>query len=234
MGLFADILGTTRAFFRIGFTGPRLKSSGTNLLIRNSGDSADAEVTTSKLNNSGNTVSINSDAAGAGADWRLDLSKNTAATAHLEVQFPPAKGTDGYLLRQKAGTAGGVLELELVAPGSQSTASLLAETTNLAFGSSSPVTMYTQSATAVIDKIQIVVDTAFDGTPSASVGIVGNTSKYASATDIDLTAAAETVFEIHPGKPAPGSTENLIITYSAGGASAGAARFLVYYADAPV
>lgn len=232
MSLWTDLLGTTRAYFRIGLAGPRLKNDSGDLAVRNAADSADAALTTSFLKNSGDSIEINSDAANTGTDRKLTISRNPAASAALEIQAPPAKGTDGYLLRQKAGTAAGVLELELVAPTS-SNMNEAVDTTSLAFGSTSPVAMFSQSATAVIDKIQIIIDTAFNGTPSLSIGITGSTSKYAAATDIDLTAAAETVFEIHPGKPAPGSPEALIATYSAGSASAGAARIIVYYADAP-
>lgn len=232
MSLWTDLLGTTRAYFRIGLTGPRLKNDSGDLAVRNAADSADAALTTSLLKNSGDSIEINSDAANTGTDRKLTLSKNPAASAALEIQFPPAKGPDGYLLRQKAGTAAGVMEFELVAPSSTSMNEAV-DTTSLAFGSTSPVAMFSQSATAVIDKIQIIIDTAFNGTPSLSIGIAGSTSKYAAATDIDLTAAAGTVFEVHPGLPAPGAPESLIATYSAGSASAGAARIIVYYADAP-
>jgi hypothetical protein len=50
-----------------------------------------------------------------------------------------------------------------------------------------------------------------------------------SATDIDLTALAGTVFKVHPGLPAAG-IEALIATYAASGASVGAARILVHFA----
>lgn len=230
--MFTDLLGTTRAFFRIGLTGPRLKNTGGNLSVRNAGDTADAELTTSLLHNSGDSIEINSDAAGTGADRKLTLRKNSAASADVTIDFPAAKGTDGYLLRQKAGTAPGVIELELVAPTSTAMNEAV-DTATLAFGATSPVALFTQAATAVIDKVQVVIDTPFNGTPSVSIGIAGTTSKYVSATDIDLTAAAGTVFEIHPGLPAPGAAEALIATYSAGGASAGSARVIVYYADAP-
>ena len=62
-----------------------------------------------------------------------------------------------------------------------------------------------------------------------SIGISGTTSKYMGSTQVDLTAAAATVFEVEPGLAAVGATENLIATYSAGSASAGAARILVDY-----
>lgn len=232
MSLWTDLIGTTRSFFRIGFTGPRLKQSGTNLLVRNSADTADADATVATLRNSSDSLEINSDAADAGADRKLTLRKNPAATAALVVDFPPAKGTDGYVLRQKPGTAADVLELELVPPTSGGM-SLLVDTTSLGFGSTSPVTMFELSETAVIDKIQVAIDVTFDGTPSLSVGIAGQVSKYASATDIDLTATAPVVFEVHPGLPAPGAIEDLIATYAAGGATVGSARIIVYYADAP-
>ncbi len=232
MSIWTDLIGTTRSFFRIGKTGPRLKDNSGSLQVRNPGDTADADATAAILHASGDYIEINSDATDTGTDRKLTLRKNTAASAGLTIDFPPTKGTDGYLLRQKASTPAGVLELELVAPTSTSMNEAV-DTTSLAFGSASPVTMLTISATAVIDKIQIVVDTTFDGTPSASIGIVGNASKYVAATDIDLTQLAATVFEIHPGLPAPGSSENLIITYAAGGASVGAARVIVYYADSP-
>lgn len=222
--IWQDLLGTTKAFFRIGFTGPRLKNSGGNLLIRNPGDSADAEATMAKLNVSGNAVDINSDAAGAGADWKYTLQRpSTGMTAAVTLTFPPTDGSPGQAL---VTDGSGVLTFEDAA----STASSdKVDTTDLAFGDSSPVAMFTLPANAVIEKIQVIIDETFDGTPSASVGISGTVSKYLAAGDIDLTQPAGTVFETHPGVEAPVGTEALIITYADGGATAGAARFLVFY-----
>lgn len=223
--IWQDLLGTTKAFFRIGFTGPRLKNSSGNLLIRNAGDSADVEATMLKLNVSGNVLDINSDAAGSGADWKYTLQRpSSGMSAAVVLTFPPNDGSPGQAL---VSDGNGVLTFEDAA----STASSdKVDTTSLAFGDSSPVAMFTLPANAVIEKIQVVIDTAFDGTPSASVGISGTVSKYLASTDIDLTMAAGTVFEVHPGVAAPGGTEALIITYADGGATAGAARFLVFYA----
>jgi hypothetical protein len=226
MSLFSDLLGTTKNFFKLGLTGVRLKNSGGNLIVRNNGDSADAEITTSQLNNSGDGIVINSDAAGSGNDWLFNFQRNPVQTADLTLQVPPAKGTDGHVLRQKAGTASGVLELELAAAGTTSQCESV-DTTSLAFGSSSPVTMFTLPAGAIVTKVQCVIDTAFDDSPTASVGVSGTASKYMSTGDLDLTAAAGTVFEVTPGLAA--AADALIITYSAGSSSVGAARFLVYY-----
>jgi hypothetical protein len=223
--IWQDLIGTTKAFIRIGFTGPRLKNSSGNLLVRNAGDSADVELTALKLNVSGNVVDINSDAAGSGADWKYTLQRPSSGMgAAVVLTLPPTDGSPGQAI---VTDGDGNLTFEDAA----STASSdKADTTTLAFDSTSPVAMFTLPANAVIEKIQVIIDTAFDGAPTASVGISGTVSKYLASTDIDLTQAATTVFEIHPGVTAPGGTEALIITYAAGGATAGSARFLVFYA----
>lgn len=227
MSWVSDLIATSAAYFKIGLSGVRLKNSSGNLLVRNPGDSADADATVATLHNSADSLEINSDAADSGTDRKLTLSKNPSASAALIVQFPPAKGTDNHVLRQKAGTSAGVMELELVAAGSTQACDTV-DTTSLAFGSSSPVTMFTLPANAVVTKVQIIVDTAFDGTaPSVSIGVSGTTSKYFPATAVDLKTTG--VYEYHPGLTADGSTNDLIATYSADGSAAGAARMLVYY-----
>jgi hypothetical protein len=227
MSLFSDLFGTLNSYFKIGLAGVRLKNSSGNLLVRNNGDSADAEITASKANISGDSIVVNSDAAGSGNDWLLTLQRNAAQTAALTVVTPPAKGTDGHVLRQKSGTAGGVLELELVAAGSTTQCDTV-DTTSLAFGDSSPVAMFSMPADAVVDFVDLIVDTAFNGTaPTASIGVSGTTSKYMASTQNDLKTAG--VYRVHPGLPANGSSESLIVTYAADSSSAGAARVLVHY-----
>lgn len=224
MGWFTDLLGTTRAYFKIGgTTGVRLKNNSGNLDVRNTGDSADAAVTASKVNVSGDVIDINSDAAGSGADWKYTVQRPASGmTAAVTLTLPPNDGTSGQVLQTDGN---GVLTW--VSAGATSLA-LKMDTTSLAFGSTSPVAMFTTGAADIIDHIDVIIDTAFNGTPSASVGITGTASKYMAATDLDLTAAAGTVFTVHPGLDAAGA-ESLIITYSAGGASQGAARFIVFY-----
>jgi hypothetical protein len=224
--IWQDLLGTTKSFFRIGFTGPRLKNVSGNLSIRNPGDSADAEVTTSKLNVSGNGFDLNSDAAGSGADWKYTVQRpSSGMSAVVTLTLPPTDGSPGQVLGNPNGD--GVLDWVNAA---STDADDKIDTTTLAFDSTSPVSMFTLPANAIIEKIQVVIDEAFDGTPTASVGISGTVSKYLASTDIDLTQAAGTVIEVHPGVEAPGGTEALIITYAANSASAGSARFLVFYA----
>jgi len=224
MSLFSDLLGTTKAFFKIGGnTGVRLKNSSGNLLVRNTGDSADSAVTMSKANVSGDVIDINSDAAGAAADWKYTIQRPAAGmTAAVTLTLPVDDGTASQVL---ATDGSGVLSWVSAAD------TALAEkmnSTSLAFGTASPAAMFTTGAGDIIERIQVIVDTAFDGTPTMSVGIAGTTSKYMGTTDVDLTATAATVFEVHPGLDAAGA-ESLIITYAAGGAAAGAARVIVFY-----
>lgn len=219
-----NLFGTLGSYFRLGFTGPRLKDSSGNLVVRNAGDSADANITAAKVSASGNTIEFNSDAAGAGADWIYKLTRpSSGMAAAVELTLPPTDGSPGQVL----GTDGSG-NLDWVSAASTE-ALTHRDTTSLAFGSTSPVAMFTLPANAVLDSVTIIVDTPFNGTPSMSVGVSGTASKYVASSQVDLTMAAKTKFIIDCAEPANGSTEALIITYAAGGASAGAARVLVDY-----
>lgn len=221
--LWSDLLGTTLSFFRIGRTGPRLKDTSGNLTVRNSGDSADVSVTASQLNASSNTgLVINSDAAGSGADWTTTIARPASGqTANLTLTLPVGPGSTGQVLSTDGS---GVTSWISVA----TDATWTAESTSIAFGDGSTVTMFTLPANAIIDTVKVIVDTAFDGTPSLTVGITGDTAKYMGSTDNWLSDVA--VFETNPGIPSSGSPESLIASYSAGGATAGAARIVVSYA----
>jgi hypothetical protein len=222
MGIFSDLLGTSKSYFKLGLSGVRLKNSAGNLSVRNSGDSADAEVTASKVSISGEILDLNSDAAGAGADWKYSLQRpTTGMTAAVTLTLPVDDGTASQVL-----ATDGSGNLSWASAGS--TASLdHVDTTSLAFGTGSPLAMFSTGAGDVIEYIDIDVDTAFNGTaPTLSIGITGTTSKYASTTDVDLKTAGK--YRVHPGLAAQGA-ESLIATYVADTSTAGAARILVHY-----
>jgi hypothetical protein len=228
MSLWSDLLGTVNSYFKIGLTGVRLKNSSGNLLVRNSADSADAEVTVSKVKISGDNYEINSDAAGSGADWKYTIARPTSGmTAAVTLTLPPDDGSSGQVLQTDGN---GVLTW---ASAGTTDHLVHVDTTTLAYGDSSPKSMFTLPANAVIHKVVVIIDTAFNGTaPTASVGVDGGSaSKYVAASQIDLKATAKTVFEIHPGEAPNGSTEDLEIAYSADGSSAGSARFEVHYSN---
>lgn len=222
MSIFSDLLGTTKAYFKIGTAGVRLKNNSGDLVVRNTGDTADAAVTISKVNVSGDVIEINSDAAGSGADYKYTIQRPASGMgAAVILTLPVDDGTPNQVLQTDGN---GVLSW---ASAASTASSDKVDTTLLAYGTASPVAMFNTGASDIITRIEIVVDTPFNGTPGLSIGVSGTTSKYLSTSDVDLTTAG--VYAVHPGLTA-GGAEALIATYSAGGASAGSARLLVYYA----
>mgnify|MGYP001806138249 CR=1 FL=1 len=220
----SDLVGTTLSFLRLGFAGPRLKDSAGHLVVRNAADTADAAITASAVNVSGDVLVLNSDATQAAADWTMTLQRDAAnMTGNVTLTLPPTDGTSGQVLQTDGN---GVMTW--VDAGS-TTLALKVNTTSLTFGDSSPIAVMTLPANNIISAIDVIVDTAFDGTPSASVGITGTPSKYLSATALDLTGAAR--YSVHPDMAAPVANEPVIITYAAGGATQGSARVLIYYAE---
>lgn len=223
-GRWIDLLGTLKDHIRLGLSGVRLKNSSGNLLVRNNGDSADAEATMSKLNVSGDIVDINSDAAGSGADWKYTIQRPSSGMAGaVTLTLPVDDGSPNQVL-----STDGSGVLSWVNAGNTD-ACIKQDTTNLAFGSGAVVSMFSTAAGDVISKVKVIIDTAFDGTPTVSIGISGSASKYMASTEVDLTAAAGTVFEVDPGLAAQGA-EAIEAAYAAGGATVGAARMVVEYA----
>ena len=222
---FIRVDGTQSTTFQLeaAASGVKLKNLSGNLGVRNAADSADATTTASEFLASGDTgLVINSDATSTGSDWKFTLSRpTTGMTADTPWVVPATNGTSGFVL-----STDGAGNLSWVASASGSTDTT--NTTSLAFGSSGTVTMFTLPANAVILAITCVVDTAFDSTPTASVGITGNLSKYMGSGDMNLNVAAG--WTVNPNLPADSSSEALIITYSAAASTVGAARFLVTYA----
>ena len=210
MALFEKIRGTISSIFQLGIgaTALQLKEVAGVLQLRNKADSAfvNASVGSLVLNDGGSN--------------KLTLSVPTLA-GDLALNFPTTAGSAGQVLQTNgSGT------LSFVSAASTA-ACQTTDTTSLAFGTTSPLTLFTLPVNAVISDIRIVVDTPFNGTPTMSIGIAGTTSKYTGTGDCDLTAANE--YQISPGLVADGTTNALIATYSAGGSSAGAARLLISY-----
>ncbi len=225
--MLGDLIGTLKNIFRIGgWAGVALKESSGNLAVRSGDDSADAEITAAKVNVSGDSVDINSDAAGAGDDWKYTLTRPaTGMTADVELVLPVDDGTAGQVLQTD-----GDGNLAWVSAGSTAMA-VKVDSTAVAFGDSSPITMFTLPADAVVHLVRVIVDTAFDGTGPAQLTVGyngGSASAYMTATENDLTA--EAVYDVVPAVAPDASTRAMEVTYSAAsGGSAGAARVEVHY-----
>jgi hypothetical protein len=226
-GRFLDILGSVYSKFQLGIgsTAVNVKEVTGKLRVRNKADSADAPVVGSVIAASGDAIQLNEDAAGAGADWLMTLNRPAAGmTSAVNLTFPPTVGSPAQVLTTDGST--GALSWVTVAAG---TDKVITDTTSLAFGSGASVAMFTLPANAVVSNVVVTIDTAFNGTPSLSVGVAGTLSKYLSSTQVDLTQPGATSFDVEPSLNSVGATEALIATYAAGGATAGAARILVSY-----
>lgn len=225
MANWLKIVGTQVNNFRLGLAGVRLKDSSGNLVVRNTGDSADADVTADQFNASGDTgLVINSDAAGAGADWKISVARpTTGMTADWTLTLPTTAGSPNQVLQTNGA---GVTTWVDGASG----ATDITDSTSFEFGSASTISMFTLPANAVVLSVIVIVDTAFDGTANLSVGISGNASKYVASTDTSLQMADR--FDMPNENPPNVSTEALEISYSAGGATVGSGRVLVNYSVA--
>lgn len=227
MSIFMDLKGTSKESFQIQKGGPRFKNNAGVLEAKNSADSAYVDFVALILRAAGNSIVWNEDATLAGADWKLTISRPTSGmTQSLDFTMPPDYGTNGYVLQTNGS---GVLTWVAQSSPPSVTQKITVDTTTLAFGDSSPVAMFTLPANAVVHKVKVIVDTAFDGTPTVSVGITGTPAKYGATADFDLTSGAGDRWESNPNQIPVGTTEAIIATYVAGGATVGSARLEVDY-----
>jgi hypothetical protein len=228
MGVFKDLLGTLRSSFQLGIGGARVKHNAGTIEARNAGDSAYAAIAALLFKTYGDDFELNAGATSTGADWKFTLRRpSTGMTHDIAVVMPSGDPAPGQALTVASFASNTVtFEYTTIAAG---TDKVVVDTTSLAFGSTSPAAMFTLPANAVVRSVKVIVDTAFNGAPTLSIGLATATSKYLSSTQVDLLAAAGTVFEVDPGLAAVGTTEDLIATYAAGAATAGAARIEVAY-----
>jgi len=230
MGLFADLLGTTKTAFQIAIGGVKLVNNGGGLDVTNTSD-VSSPITVSKLNVTGEAIEINSDAAGSAADWKYTLQRPaTGMEAAVALTLPPNNGSPGQVM-----TTDGDGNLTFETPES-ATPLLTCDTTTLNWNSAAEVAMFNLPVGAVVDRVKVVLDTPFNGTSLAtlSVGTTGaGASKYFAAGQANLKGTAKDVYESNPGEVAvSGSPEALVITFAAatgGTPSAGVARVIVFY-----
>lgn len=214
MALFEKIAGTSATTFQLGIgaVAAMVKWTASKVTLRNKAD-------TNYVGLAAQTVDLY-DTAGT---RKVTLALATGAAADTTINFPPDAGTAGYVLRTDGAT-----NTTWVAAGSTVQCASI-DTTTLAFGTASPQALFTLPANAIVTEVSVIVDTAFAGGTGAtvSVGVSGTASKYVGTGDIDLATASE--YLVRPGLASVGTTEALIATYSAGGATAGSARILVTF-----
>jgi hypothetical protein len=213
MASWLKIVGTQTGKFILGLTGATLKNnSGTGVQVRNNADSAYADIEAKNHILQNNTTA-----------YSVTLTTSDTQSASYTLTLPENDGSSGQVLQTDGS---GVLTW---ASAASTDMDWKVDSTSIAFGSGSTVSMFTLPANAVINTVSIIVDTAFDGTPSVSVGVSGGSaSKYAGSGDSLLTVADR--YDIPNQSAAVGTTEALQASYSAGGATTGSGRILVTYA----
>ena len=225
---FRDLLGTSLVKFQVGLgaAGLAFKVASGKFRARNVADSADAPIVGSIIAASGDSIQINEDAIGSGADWAYNLNRPaTGMTSALTLTLPPDAGTNGFAFTTNGA---GITSWQAVAGGADKP---VTDTTSVVFGSTSPLANFTLPANALVTDVTVIIDTPFTGGTGAtlSVGIAGTTAKYMGSGSLDLLAAAGTSFSVMPNVIPLGTSEAIITTYAAAGATAGAARVLTTY-----
>ena len=223
MAVFMDIKGTSQSTFQLGKGGPKLKNSAGIFQARNAADSAFVDIVGAILKAASDSIQLNSDATSAGADWVMTLARPASGMTAAVTYTLPAAPVNGYVLSTDG--SGG---LSWVAPASTANASS-ADSTSFVFSDSSPISLFTLPANAIIDRIQIIIDTPFDD--AATITVQGTTSSrtYALAVESDLEGSARDVYTVHPGFDATVASDVLEATLTPASATAGAGRVVVYY-----
>lgn len=211
-----ELFGTLRDSFQIGLsnaTAALLKTAAGRLDFRNRADSAHIDIRVKALQlNDEDTNYVTLQVPALSADYALTL--------------PAAQGAANQVLAQSA--TPGILQWANIVVANDT---VKTDTTSLAFNSAATVSMFALPANSRVLRVRLIIDTPFTGGTGAqvSVGISGNVAKYMAATENDLSYPALSSFEVEPNLAPVGAVENLIATYAANGATAGAARIEVDY-----
>ena len=223
---FSDIIGNIQGFFQLGIGGNRLKNTSTGIASRNALDTADAQITASQLNNSGNTVILNSGATQSGNSWNYAIATPTGMTSNLRFGLPAKAPSIGQTL-VAADILGNLVFQNLDSPEDK--------IYSFQFNSGATIPLFSLPIGAIVKNVTIFIDTPFSGfttgtPPTISVGISGNTSLFMKTTDNDLADVAQAKsYVTNPSVVASNTTQNLIATYVQNSASAGAGRILVEF-----
>jgi hypothetical protein len=82
-------------------------------------------------------------------------------------------------------------------------------------------------AGSIIDEVRVIVDSAFDGSAVVAVGNNATVDAYVATTDTLLSLTDR--FEFSQSAAALGAADNIVVTVTGGGATAGSGRVIVSY-----
>jgi len=219
-----DLTGTTKPDFQIDANngGPAIQNdSGDLKLVDAAGDAVKVTALELVLEGTADQVVLDS-----GGTYPTTISSAASPTEAVQFTLPPDNGSPGYVLTTLAGD--GVATWE--APSAGSANGVLIARKAIAFGDSSPIALFSLPANAVVNQVDVLVNTAFDGTaPQITVGISGNTSKFTAASDVNLKVVGSYGVTACRRVATSGSPQALIATYTADSSAAGAGFIDVYY-----
>lgn len=218
-----DLKGTTNSSFQIEKIGPRINSNAGALEIKNNGNNSFVDLWGAILKAASDSIEINADASGTGADWLYRIGRPAAGmTSNLTLTLPPNAGANNYAL-----TTDGSGALTWAAQSSVTVMRVNSfDITSGTFWGNS-YTMFVLPPLAVIDKVEIIINSNFImGSATVTGGTSGNTFMNSIAM-IDIPAGEAYIEEAN--FQAIGSADTIYFNAGGGVTGTGVGRCIVHY-----
>ena len=233
MATIMDLKGTSESSFLIGLNGAKLIWDGISLQLKDKTSSTfldfqaryvtSTRSITDELKVTGDILELNSDAAGSGTDWSMNLARPSTGMVAAVTYTLPAAPVNGYFL-----TTDGSGNLSWAAISSPTTTDkVTVDETSFDFSvGSGPQSMFTLPANALVLKVEIIVTTAFDN--NAAIDVSKDATSIMGVGQSDLSDAGPTRFVAEPVDVASGTPQP--ITYSlTNSPTSGIGTIKVYY-----
>ena len=209
-----DLAGTLLSTLRIA-TSLFKTEDATTMALRTKADDAYID---GKMNDliivdpdTGNTITLSTD----------------VATTHV-IKLPNADGSTGQALITDGS---GNWAWATVATGSNA---MKSQTHTIGFGTGDgAISIFTPPQNAVIHRAIVIVDTAFDGNPTLSVGVTAATARYMQTTQNELDVIDQ-IWETQPmyeDAEAVAGDREVFATWVAGSATVGSLRVITTYSN---
>lgn len=186
----SNLVRTMQTRFQIGIV--RLKDSSGVMQMRNAADSAYVAL-----------AALNLRVQGANATNAVVLAAPAALGSDLTITLPPDVGSSGYVLQTDG--AGTTIWAAV------STNADLVQVESFTEATSSPLTIFTPPANAIITDVVIDVSVAAGGgAPTVSVGVSGTVARDMATTESDLKIVGR--YQVNPDTAVGGSPAAIILT----------------------